>query len=148
MTGLYLTLAISDHYPAGTCWAWMDAAEKVCGRPESADEPHLCTRHIRVAIRKRDKREQEDEEKRRRRQAYRVRKMPEWDEELRRIDREIARLDPPPPTRDPAAYLGEGSTAGRRYQAKYTPSRIHRLAKLHERRRELVGYGATPQEAS
>ena len=28
MTGLYLTLAISDHYPAGTCWAWMEKAEK------------------------------------------------------------------------------------------------------------------------
>lgn len=70
--------------------------------------------------------------------AHLVRDLAAMRVQLRRIDREIARLDPPPPTTDPAAFGGLGSTAARAYQARLTPDRIHRLAVLHEERRQLA----------
>ena len=49
---LHRFVAVSDHYPAGTCWAWMDTAERVCGKPEGNQAAHLCNRHADVALRK------------------------------------------------------------------------------------------------
>ena len=49
---LHRFVAVSDHYPAGTCWAWMDTAERVCGKPEGDQATHLCNRHAAVALRK------------------------------------------------------------------------------------------------
>lgn len=48
--GLWQMLALRDDGTAGTCWAWMEAAERVCGRPEDARTPHLCARHAKVAL--------------------------------------------------------------------------------------------------
>lgn len=65
-------------------------------------------------------------------------RLPARRERLAHVDAEIARLDPPPPTTDMAAYGGLGSTAARRYQRRYTDETIHRLAELHAERVTLV----------
>ena len=33
MRPLWHELALRSDYPEGTCWAWLEAAERVCGRP-------------------------------------------------------------------------------------------------------------------
>ena len=38
---LWTALALSDHYPTGTCWAWMDPADRVCLAGEDPTTPHL-----------------------------------------------------------------------------------------------------------
>ena len=52
---LWRIVALSDHHPAGTCWAWMDGPEKVCGRAEDPTTFHLCARHAKVARRRAEK---------------------------------------------------------------------------------------------
>ncbi len=47
---LWQMLSLRDDYRAGTCWAWMDGPEKVCGRPEDVRVAHLCARHAKVAL--------------------------------------------------------------------------------------------------
>lgn len=136
---LWTVLALRDDYTAAGCWAWIESAERVCRKPEG-DEPHLCNRHAAVARRKLAL--DADREQRRLEQAVadslatRARRLAR----LAAVDAEIARLDPPPPTDDPAAYGGVGSTAARRYQARYTDERIARLAALHREREQLVRY--------
>lgn len=117
MTGLYRVLAVSNHHPEGTCWAWLDRGA-VCGRPESADEPHLCTRHIRVAYRRRDKRELEGVEIARRAEARAAARQQDLDAALAHVDARIA---------------------AKPYAAR---------ARLHDRRRRLIALGATTQEVA
>lgn len=134
---LYRILALREDYPPGTCWAWMDGPEKVCGRPEG-DDPHLCTRHAGIARRRAHAAVAKEAESKTRRDIASLAALPRRRAKLDRIDAEIARLDPPPPTDDVAAFGGVGSTAARRYQDRFTPDRIHRLAELHEARRTLA----------
>ena len=48
---LWRAVAISDHYPPDTCWAWVESAGRACGKPETV-ALHLCARHTGVAHRK------------------------------------------------------------------------------------------------
>lgn len=41
------TVALRDDFADGVCPAWMEAAERVCGRPPSVG--YLCSRHHKVA---------------------------------------------------------------------------------------------------
>lgn len=120
--------------PNGACQAWVDSRDARCGRPTDGV---LCARHAAVANRRL--------EASRRRNAARseasaaVREQPRVTREarLRLVEAEMARLDPPPPTTDVAAFCGVGSTTARRYQDKFTPARIHRLAELTTERARL-----------
>lgn len=128
---LWRVLALREGYPEGTCWAWMDGAERVCGRPEG-DALHLCQRHAKVAeSRLHD--DVERAERRRVRQAERAAVVePGKRAELDRIERRLDALDP----------LRSGSLDPAVVNlplAKRLPSdaRIAELARLHERRRQL-----------
>lgn len=48
----YMALRPLEFYPAATCVAWMDSADRVCGKPATANDTHLCARHS-TAARKR-----------------------------------------------------------------------------------------------
>lgn len=138
MTALYTLLAVGDHYPAGTCWAWMDSAERVCGRTEGA-EPHLCPRHVEVARRKLAREVEKAKAQRVRREASAVRRLPEFRQRLAAVDAEIARRDPAPPTTDMAAYGGVGSTTASAYQTRLlSDTNVARLAELHRARARLA----------
>lgn len=80
------------------------------------------------------------------RRNWLLEKLPGWQAEITAIESKIRRLDPEPPTRDLAAYMGVGSAAARRYRSRYTPARIHDLAVLWGRHRELSGYIAAALE--
>ena len=139
MSGLWRILALRDDYPSGTCWAWVDSAGRACGRPDTADEPHLCVRHSAVARRRFDAQVESDAAKRARRDRLAVARLPKLREQLAQVDAEIARRDPPPPTTDPAAYGGVGSTTATGYRRRLlTASNITRLAELHTVRKSLA----------
>ena len=135
--GLYLTLAISDHHPAGTCWAWMEKAEKACGRPEGA-EPHLCSRHEVVARRRLDQRIAREAARNVQRKTDSISKLPKLRAPLAKVEAEIERRDPKPPTDDPAAFGGVGCTTTARWQKRVmSDSNISRMATLWDEQRRL-----------
>ncbi len=136
MRGIYKFLAVSDHYPSGTCWAWLERAERVCGRPEGDDE-NLCPRHGSVARKRAQAHAAKVAARTARIEAWALAALPQRRERLARIEAEIARLDPPPPTTDMAAFGGVGSTVATRYRSKFTPERIHKLSILWEERVQL-----------
>ena len=136
--GLYLTLAISDHHPAGTCWAWMEKAEKACGRPEGA-EPHLCPRHEVVARRRLDQRIAREAARNVQRKTDSISKLPKLRAQLAKVEAEIERRDPKPPTDDPAAFGGVGCTTTARWQKRVmSDSNISRMATLWDEQRRLA----------
>lgn len=140
MIGLYQILAVSDHCPEGTCWAWMDSAERVCGKPEAVE--HLCQRHELVALARIEKRRQKLAEQAERRRERAVRnlganraKLANLLTDLERIERRMNQLDPPPPTTDPAAWGGVGNSASARYRKRVTDDRvISEMVELYKRR--------------
>ena len=136
MTDLYRHLALRDDYPAGVCWAWVESRGTHCGKPEGG-APHLCTRHETVALRRAEAATFVKRWEERGREAS-VDKLPARREALANVDRQIRRLDPPPPTTDMAAFAGEGSTAGDRYRARHTDDRIAKLAALTRKRTILA----------
>ena len=141
MRHLYTYVAIGTHYPDGTCWAWMDSADRVCGRAAGA-EPRLCSRHVGVAQRKRDAEqalEARDRARRAEREAATVASLPALRADLARVDAEMRRLDPPPPTTDPAAWGGKVAPTVRRYRARATSdAHVARMADLVRRREVLA----------
>lgn len=46
---IYLAVNDPDDYPAGQCVAWMDSADRLCGKPTDV---YLCPRHRKVAERR------------------------------------------------------------------------------------------------
>jgi len=45
----FVALREATDYPAGTCAAWMDSAERVCAKATTAADTYLCKRHTGVA---------------------------------------------------------------------------------------------------
>lgn len=117
---------------AGTCSAWMDSKDRVCG---DKCEGQLCTRHTNVAKKRfavNLAKAVADDAKRK---AARAAKRPGRIAKLAEIDKELDQIDP---FRTPRDRQDFGMPSN---------SRIHRLAVLHEERRDLVGYiGSDPYE--
>ncbi len=95
---LWRHVALRADYPAGTCWAWMESAGRVCSAPEAPATQHLCARHATVARRKATAAAERNA-----RRAARAAAETEWmrpaaEMEMATLRRRIARLDPPTPT--------------------------------------------------
>lgn len=119
-----------------TCVAWMDSADKRCSR--DVESGWLCKRHIAVAERKLTKAIAKDKADKEKREAWRAEKLPKWKAELAKIEAEMRRLDPPPPTTDRAAYGGVGCTTTTRYQRNlFTDSKVEKMGKLVRRAESL-----------
>lgn len=140
---LTLALAVALDRPehwGDDCPAWIEAADRQCGKPREVG--YLCKRHHTVATRRLAKQAEKDAARDERHRAEQERMRPEREARLATVEAEIARLDPPPPTTDPAAWGGVGHAGESRYRSRYTPDRIHRLAELTaeaDRLRRLVG---------
>ena len=137
LAGLLALRAVED-YPAGTCVAWMDAADKVCGRAAS---PYLCGRHEKVAARRLEKLRAEHEQDQARAAQRRAEREPRLRDELQRIEARLDRIDPlrTDTRRDPAMVNLPLSTR------LPSDARIAELARLHLRRdslRRLLGDGS------
>lgn len=134
---LFRFVALREDYPAGTCWAWMDSAERVCGKPDGDKAAHLCNRHAVVAARKGEAVVARDQAARLRMRVLARAKLPRLRAELAALDALIARIDPSLPTDDLAAYGGNVHPSIAR-QVRVTDSKIARMADLYRRRDPLA----------
>lgn len=114
------------------CPVWIDARDARCGKTALIDG-RWCPRHTPIMLR----RLQDDHDRAAKRAAKAAAelaaKVPGLLDRLRRLDSEIARLDPPPPTTDTAAYGGRGSTAATDYQER-AGRRVPELSRLVQER--------------
>lgn len=131
LRSLVAMVALPDHVDSepGTCVAWMDAADRVCGKPAE----HLCPRHLKVAERRYDRALERARETQQRRQAARASNVPKWAKRLAAIEAELDRIDPlrRESIRDTAVVNMPLATR------LPSDSRIERLARLHEERASL-----------
>ena len=148
---LHRFVAVSDHYPAGTCWAWMDTAERVCGKPEGNQAAHLCNRHADVALRKAHAVVVVERARAERLRVAMVEKapvaLPRLRAELARVEAEMARRDPQPVTTDRAAYGGAvHRSIARAARGRLSDSNVARMAELVDQaarlRGKIAGYEA------
>lgn len=92
---LWRHLALRDDYPAGTCWAWMDAAERVCGAAEAPATPHLCGKHATVARRRAIARAEREAARRAAYDAETERLRPKAEAQMAALRLRLAQLDRP-----------------------------------------------------
>lgn len=119
-----------DEYPAGTCVAWMEGPAKVCGK---AADFYLCPRHIKVAQRKQAAEAERIERRDQRATARAEAARPRREAELAKIENRIRTLDP---QRAPGG-LDHGVLNTNLRTRMPSPERIHELAVLHARRKDL-----------
>ena len=126
----FVALRDVEDYPVGTCVAWMDSAERVCGK--AAD--YLCPRHAKVAQGKLDKAVARHNAAAAKRAASAPERAAKAQAELDRIERRLGQIDPMRKGEafDPA--MVNLPLAGR----MPSDSRITELARLHERRAQLL----------
>lgn len=87
-----VALRLDGHDPA-VCAAWIDSADRICGRPAVA--PWLCKRHETVARRKAERWVERDREKQAQYAARQESMRPAREARLAVVQAEIDRLDPP-----------------------------------------------------
>lgn len=126
------TVALRLDRPAEQCAAWLEQADRVCGK--EVVRPWLCKRHVTVAERRlakvRARAEEQVASARRRAQEAR----PRWEARLTEIDARLAQIDP---FRDGGADRAAACAPLR--QRLPSDSRIAELARLHEEREHLAG---------
>lgn len=128
-----VVLRIED--PTGTCQAWVDSRDALCGKP--ADDI-VCATHLRVAVTRHAKRRDKDRAIAARRAAEAEALRPKRQADLARIEARLNAIDPF--RRDDR---GDGAVVNMPL-AKRMPSdaRISKLAHLHaerDRLRSLLG---------
>ena len=87
-----VAVRLDGHDPA-VCAAWIDSADRICGRPAVA--PWLCKRHETVALKRAEKSAAHDREKQARYAARQEELRPAREARLALVQAEIDRLDPP-----------------------------------------------------
>lgn len=118
------------------CVAWMDTAEKVCGKPRV--EGFLCRRHHTVAVKRAEAAALKAAVEKLAALKRRERMLPKWRAELARIEARMAVLDPPPLTTDRAAYAGAQHAAVTRHQRRaLSDARVAEMAALVARAEQL-----------
>lgn len=117
-----------DTRPHNRCAAWIESADRVCGKP-SAAHPWLCARHATVAKRRLAKAAAEDEARADRYRAEQERMRPVREARLAAVEARLRQIDP---------ILRDGPGGDRAAQhaplAQRLPSdaRIEELARLHK----------------
>ena len=117
-----------DTRPHDRCAAWIESADRVCGKP-SAAHPWLCARHATVAKRRLAKEAAKDEARADRYRAEQERMRPAREARLAAVEARLRQIDP---------ILRDGPGGDRAAQhaplAQRLPSdtRIGELARLHK----------------
>lgn len=133
---MQVALRLDGWAPERGCPAWIESADRVCGRPPAHD--YLCKRHHTVALRRWDSAVTRNAERAQARAEYRARMLPEWKAELAKVTAEIERRDPPRPN-DRAAYTGYVHPSLRRQQSRLlSDSNVQRMAELWRKHDELT----------
>lgn len=131
-----VALGSPDRWRATGCVAWMEAAERVCGRDRA--EGLLCKRHRGVAERRLAAEVAKERTRRAKAQERRAEQLQRhgdrWRAELERVEARMRVLDPPPETTDPAAYRGAVHPSIRRRQvARFSDARVQEMCRLLDR---------------
>ncbi|WP_028472952.1 hypothetical protein [Nocardioides alkalitolerans] len=126
----HVALRHPDDYPAGTCVAWMDAADRVCGKPAT----YLCARHEKAARARVEKAVERENARRAKAQAAAPARRVALAAELEEVEARLNRIDP---------LRRESTTDGAVVNTPLatrlpSDSRIAELAQLHERRERLA----------
>lgn len=124
------TLVAAGPLSPGTCNAWMESADRRCGKPET--HPYLCDRHVTVALRRAKKAAEKARSDAAKTAAWRSENVPKMRAELDRVEDEIRRLDPPA-----TAHLDHGSLNTPLRTRMPSDAKIERLARLNQRREHL-----------
>lgn len=123
----FVILGRVDDRPTDVCGAWIDSADRTCGKP--AAEPWLCRRHVTVATKRADAYIAREADRRERAEARRIERAPKLRARLATVEARIRQLDPP--SRDDGAVIN--MPLARRMP---TDNQIAELAQLvHERDR-------------
>lgn len=130
----FVVLGRVDDRPANVCAAWIDSADRTCGKPAAV--PWLCRRHVTVAIKRAEAYAAREIARRERADARRVERAPKLRARLATVEARIRQLDPP--TRVDGAVVNV--PLARRMP---TDNQIAELARLvHERDRLRAEVGA------
>ena len=130
----FVVLGRVDDRPTDVCAAWIDSADRTCGKP--AAEPWLCRRHITVATKRADAYVAREVGRRECAEARRVERAPKLRAQLAKVEARIRQLDPP--SRDDGAVVNV--PLARRMP---TDNQIAELARLvHERDRLRAEVGS------
>ena len=130
----FVVLGRVDNRPTDMCGAWIDSADRTCGKP--AAEPWLCRRHVTVATKRAEAYITREADRRERADARRIERAPRLRARLATVEARIRQLDPP--SRDDGAVIN--LPLARRMP---TDNQIAELARLvHERDRLRAEVGA------
>lgn len=117
-----------DGHDPDLCAAWIDSADRICGRPAVA--PWLCKRHETVARRKLEKEVARDRARRERAAAEAERLRPKREARLAWIEARLHRLDPP-------VDFDHGMVNLPLSKRLPSDARIHELSELYRERDDL-----------
>lgn len=133
---MQVALRLDDWTAAQGCPAWIDSADRQCGRPPA--EGYLCRRHHTVAVRRLEKDQARRQAAAEKRAAHRAANLPAWRAELARVEAEIERRDRPV-VADRAAVGGVVHPSIRKRQlAALSDTNVKRMAELYRRHDELT----------
>ena len=130
--GLALTVALRLDSPHEQCAAWIESADRVCGR--DAIRPRLCKRHETVAKRRLEKEVAQEKAQAEKARQRAEKQLPAREARLARIDARLDQIDPfrADGNADTAAMCAPLS------QRLPSDTRIAELARLHRERDALV----------
>ncbi len=130
----FVVLGRVDDRPTDVCGAWVDSADRTCGKP--AAEPWLCRRHVTVATKRADAYTARESARRERAEARRLERAPKLRARLAKVEARIRQLDPP--------SRGDGAVVNVPLARRMpTDNQIAELARLvHERDRLRAEVGA------
>ena len=130
--GLALTVALRLDSPHEQCAAWIESADRVCGR--DAIRPWLCKRHETVAKRRLEKEVAQEKAQAEKARQRAEKQLPAREARLARIDARLDQIDPfrADGNADTAAMCAPLS------QRLPSDTRITELARLHRERDALV----------
>lgn len=132
----YVALRVDDWEPERGCPAWIESADKQCGRAP-IEGTALCKRHRSVAVVRRDKALAAAQHRAAERVKYRAKMLPEWRAELTKVESDMERYGGAPTT-DRAAYGGAAHASIQRQQLRQlSDTNVRRMAKLSRRAQEL-----------
>ena len=89
----FVVLGHVDNRPTDVCAAWIDSADRTCGKPAAV--PWLCRRHVTVAIKRAEAYAAREVARRERAEARRIERAPKLRARLATVEARIRQLDPP-----------------------------------------------------
>lgn len=131
----YVALRLDDWKPEHGCPAWVESRDSTCGKKPA--EAALCKRHKNVATKRHQKALEALQAQQAARAEYRAKMLPQWKEELAKVEADMQRYGGSPTT-DRAAYGGAVHPSIRRQQLRQlSDTNVQRMARLVRKAEDL-----------